>query len=110
MCTMMDRTVGRTISRFTRLGGVMVSIAVTSTCSTVIFKIQSYDWASDNWIAEDVLVEELKFLLSSGVKHVAYYPDNVYENKPDLERFVSIISAREFPKAWEDESMLKKDN
>lgn len=73
----------------------------------VIFKIQSYDWASDGWIDGDIFTEEIKYLLSSGVKHVGYYPDNVYENKPDLEEIVSIISAREFPKAWKDESLVK---
>lgn len=75
----------------------------------VIFKIQSYDWANDVWIDEDILTEEMKYLLSSGVKHVGYYPDNVYENRPNLEGIVSIISAREFPRAWKDESIVKSN-
>ena len=73
----------------------------------VIFKVQSYDWAKKIWIDEDVVVKELRFLLSSGVKHVGYYPDNVYENRPSVEEIVPIISSREFPRAWGNESVVE---
>lgn len=69
----------------------------------VLFKIQSYDWSDDAWIDEEIITQELRYLLSLGVKHVGYYPDNPFENRPRVEEFVSIISAREFPKVWEDE-------
>jgi biofilm PGA synthesis lipoprotein PgaB len=73
----------------------------------VIFKIQSYDWAMKTWIDEDIMVRELTYLLSSGAKHVGYYPDNVYENKPNIDEIVSIISSREYPRTWKDESLME---
>ena len=75
----------------------------------VIFKIQSYDWSKNIWIEEDILIKELRFLLSSGVKHVGYYPDNVYENRPSVEEIVPIISAREYPREWKDGPVLESN-
>ena len=69
----------------------------------VLFKIQSYDWSENAWIDEEVIEEEIRYLLSLGVKHIGYYPDSTFENRPRAEDLVSIISAREFPKVWEDE-------
>ncbi len=62
----------------------------------VVFKIQSYDWRRKRWIDEKVLQRELKFLLSQGVKHLAYYPDDVFKNKPELE-MVYDLSAKRLP-------------
>jgi biofilm PGA synthesis lipoprotein PgaB len=66
----------------------------------VIFKIQSYDWKKNQWISEDILRKELRFLLASGVSHVAYYPDNVFENRPEIVYIGSILSARNLPSTW----------
>ncbi len=61
----------------------------------VIFKLQAYDWKSEKWIGDGVLKDDLTFLLALGATHVAYYPDDPYENKPDVEKISSILSARD---------------
>jgi biofilm PGA synthesis lipoprotein PgaB len=66
----------------------------------VVFKVQSFDWSKGAWIPEKELVQELRYLLSRGVSHIAYYPDNVFENRPRIEEMVPVISAREFPESW----------
>lgn len=62
----------------------------------VVFKIQSYDWREKSWLKEKTLQRELKFLLAQGVKHVGYYPDDLFINKPDF-RKVYDISAKTLP-------------
>ena len=62
-----------------------------------IFKIQSYDWKTNTWIKEKKLKKELRILVSSGAKHIAYYPDNVFADKPKIKHIVSITSAKFFP-------------
>lgn len=62
----------------------------------VIFKVQAYDWARDQWIDEHTLKKEITFLLSIGAHHVAYYPDGVIEDRPRSKDIGTIISGREF--------------
>jgi biofilm PGA synthesis lipoprotein PgaB len=62
----------------------------------VIFKVQSFDWAQNKWIPEDLLEKELKHLLALGAQHVGYYPDNVFEKQPPL-KIGGAISARKLP-------------
>jgi biofilm PGA synthesis lipoprotein PgaB len=62
----------------------------------VIFKVQAFDWARNQWIDGDTLREEISYLLSIGAKHVAYYPDGVIEDKPSRQDIGSVISGQEF--------------
>lgn len=66
----------------------------------VIFKLQTYDWARQEWIDEETLLKEFRFLVSSGVKHTGYYPDNVFENKPDMDQIAPMVSTRTIPRSW----------
>ena len=75
----------------------------------VIFKVQSFDWSKGAWIPEKELVKELRYLLSRGVSHIAYYPDNVFENRPRIEEMVPVISAREFPESWNDKPVVESN-
>jgi biofilm PGA synthesis lipoprotein PgaB len=61
----------------------------------VVFKMQAYDWKGEKWLSDGALKDDLTFLLSLGAQHVAYYPDNPYENKPDVEKISTILSARD---------------
>jgi poly-beta-1,6-N-acetyl-D-glucosamine N-deacetylase len=61
----------------------------------VIFKLQAYDWKAEKWVTDGALKDDLTFLLSLGAQHVAYYPDNVYRNKPDVDTVAVILSARD---------------
>lgn len=62
-----------------------------------IFKIQTYDWSKNKWIKEKQFKKELRILLSLGVKHIGYYPDNIYEDKPNVEKVATITSGKYFP-------------
>ena len=62
-----------------------------------ILKVQSYNWKKEKWLDELTLKKELRFLVSLGVKHIAYYPDDAVNNKPCADRIKSITSAKIFP-------------
>lgn len=71
----------------------------------VFFKIQSYDWDTEEWIDSALLKKEMRYLVARGAKHIAYYPDNVYENQPDHKAIASAINTRILPPAAK---LLKK--
>lgn len=62
----------------------------------VVFKIQTYDWAEKSWLKDKTLQRELKFLLAQGIRHLGYYPDDLFMNKPDPRRIYD-ISAKTLP-------------
>ncbi|MDQ6997798.1 MAG: poly-beta-1,6-N-acetyl-D-glucosamine N-deacetylase PgaB [Mariprofundus sp.] len=49
-----------------------------------IFKLQAYDWKKKRWVGNEALLEEMRDVLVAGGVHLAYYPDNALENKPDI--------------------------
>jgi biofilm PGA synthesis lipoprotein PgaB len=61
----------------------------------VVFKLQAYDWKREKWISDGVLKDDITFLLALGATHVAYYPDDPYKNKPDVDKISAILSARD---------------
>jgi len=68
----------------------------------VIYKLQAYDWKREAWLGDGALKDEITFLLALGAQHVAYYPDNVYRNKPDADTVASILSAKDEVKRREE--------
>jgi biofilm PGA synthesis lipoprotein PgaB len=66
----------------------------TGQIDRVVFKLQSYDWRKKNWLGDQAVRDDLTYLLSLGVRHVAYYPDDVFLNKPDIDTVASILSSR----------------
>jgi biofilm PGA synthesis lipoprotein PgaB len=61
----------------------------------VIYKLQAYDWKKEAWVGDGALKEDITFLLALGAQHVAYYPDNLYRNKPDVDKVATILSAKD---------------
>jgi len=61
----------------------------------VVFKLQAYDWKGEKWVSDGAMKDDLTFLLSLGARHVAYYPDNVHQNKPDVDAVAVILSAKD---------------
>ncbi|MGE5855477.1 MAG: poly-beta-1,6-N-acetyl-D-glucosamine N-deacetylase PgaB [Syntrophaceae bacterium] len=61
----------------------------------VVFKLQAYDWKTEKWVSDQAMKDDLTFLLALGARHVAYYPDDVYRNKPDVDAVAVILSARD---------------
>jgi biofilm PGA synthesis lipoprotein PgaB len=62
-----------------------------------IFKVQAYDWKQEAWIKDQVLLEEMRDVLAEGGRHIAYYPDNVWENRPQLDTIKLEMSTRSYP-------------
>ncbi len=62
-----------------------------------VLKVQAYDWNSKRWINTDKLLKEMRVLEANGARHLAYYPDNVFENQPDVDMIRLEMSTRGFP-------------
>ncbi|MHB9154678.1 MAG: poly-beta-1,6-N-acetyl-D-glucosamine N-deacetylase PgaB [Endomicrobiales bacterium] len=62
-----------------------------------VFKVQAYDWDKKRWVKTDTILRWLRTLVSQGALHVAYYPDNYLEDKPEANGIRRVISAEDFP-------------
>lgn len=62
-----------------------------------VFELQATDWEKQVKIARPVFLEQLELLKSAGVKHIGYYPDNVFEDQPPLEDLQKYFSVPEIP-------------
>ncbi len=62
-----------------------------------VFKIQTYNWKKEEWINDGTVLEEMRDVLSSGGNHLAYYPDNFWEDKPALNKIKLEMSTRSYP-------------
>lgn len=61
-----------------------------------VFELQSMNWKTHEKIAMPVFIEQLELLKKLGVKHLGYYPDNVFEDQPklaDMQQHFSIPTA-----------------
>ena len=63
-----------------------------------IFKLQTYDWDAKTWVDSDALLDEMRAVLASGVRNLAYYPDNVWDDAPRLNTVRLEMSTRTTPK------------
>lgn len=62
-----------------------------------VFKIQTYDWAGKKWVKEKCVLSEIRTILASRGRHIAYYPDNYLINKPNLEKIKLEMSTQTYP-------------
>ena len=62
-----------------------------------IFKIQTYDWNNNVWIGGKRVLGWLQDILAAGGKHLAYYPDNLWENQPPIKIIKLEMSTKNFP-------------
>lgn len=51
----------------------------------MVFELQSVHWAQQQKIPTETFIGQLEFLKKQGAVHIGYYPDNVFQNQPDLE-------------------------
>ncbi|PIE72381.1 MAG: poly-beta-1,6-N-acetyl-D-glucosamine N-deacetylase PgaB [Deltaproteobacteria bacterium] len=63
----------------------------------VIFKLQAEDWKTGTPVAGDLLYREMRSVLASFGKHLAYYPDSFRNNTPEIEQVSLEMSSRELP-------------
>ena len=59
-----------------------------------VFKLQTHDWRSGKWIAEDDLLRQMRTGLAAGIRHLAYYPDDVLQDRPRRDRTKLEMSTR----------------
>ncbi len=60
----------------------------------MIFELQAVDWEKKQDIPMQVFSEQFQLLKKHGVKHIGYYPDNVYHDQPklaELRKFFPVI-------------------
>lgn len=62
-----------------------------------IFKIQAYDWQKKTWLNDVLLLEELRDILSAGGRHIAYYPDDLWVDRPRLKVIKLELSTQNYP-------------
>jgi len=60
-----------------------------------VFELQSVNWKTQEKIAMPVFIEQLELLKKLGVRHIGYYPDNVFLDQPrlkDLQQHFSLVA------------------
>ena len=62
-----------------------------------LFTLQTVDWRDQRRIPGKVLLEQVHTLQASGVRHLAWYPDDFIADHPHWEDARAALSAREFP-------------
>ena len=58
-----------------------------------VFELQSVNWKSHEKIPMPDFIGQLELLKKLGVRHIGYYPDNVFEDQPrlsDLQQYFSL--------------------
>ena len=62
-----------------------------------VFKVQTYDWEKKKWVKSQKLNKWFTALVSSGARHIAYYPDDYHRNNPRANIIRDMISVEDFP-------------
>ncbi len=77
----------------------LVDIAASHTegLEKTVFKLQSYDWDTEAWKTEQEIRGQINHMLSKGARHIGYYPDDVYKNKPNTKEIRKVMSLSTSP-------------
>ena len=62
-----------------------------------VFKLQAYNWRKEAWIEDSTLLKEMREILITGGRHIAYYPDNFLLNKPMTKKIRREMSTCIYP-------------
>lgn len=62
-----------------------------------VFKLQAYDWQARQWVPNRLLLDEMRTLLAAGARHLAFYPDNVWQDRPEQQLVRQEMSTRAEP-------------
>lgn len=62
-----------------------------------VFKVQAYDWKKNKWVDTRTLDKWLRVLVARGALHIAYYPDDFNQDKPDERVIRLMMSTEDFP-------------
>jgi poly-beta-1,6-N-acetyl-D-glucosamine N-deacetylase len=69
----------------------------TNGFDNTVFELQTVDWNTQRPIPTDAITQQVRFLQSLGVRHLAYYPDDFVENHPSVQTLRPAFSASDFP-------------
>jgi poly-beta-1,6-N-acetyl-D-glucosamine N-deacetylase len=62
-----------------------------------IFKLQAYDWNSQDWIDSRTLIGWMRALAAEGAHHIGYYPDDFARDIPAQKTVRMMMSTKDFP-------------
>ena len=62
-----------------------------------IFELQTVDWRNSQKIKMETFLGQVSLLQKLGVKHIGYYPDNVFENHPTLKDLQEKFTVPDIP-------------
>ena len=69
--------------------------AVPHGINHTVFELQSVDWRKDDApLPPNELPDTIRMLYGMGVKHVGYYPDNVFNNVPDAALLKPVLDSK----------------
>jgi biofilm PGA synthesis lipoprotein PgaB len=71
--------------------------AVPGGFNRTVFELQTVDWQTGKPITTGKLAGQMQLLQSRGVLHLAYYPDDLHKNHPDIAILFSAFSASDYP-------------
>jgi biofilm PGA synthesis lipoprotein PgaB len=71
--------------------------AVPSGLNRTVFELQTVDWRTGQPITTATLAGQMQLLQSKGVLHLAYYPDDIQKNHPDIAILFPAFSASDYP-------------
>lgn len=57
----------------------------------MVFELQAVDWKTQKDIPMKTFSDQFKLLKKMGVKHIGYYPDNVFHDHPQIESMKSFF-------------------
>jgi biofilm PGA synthesis lipoprotein PgaB len=58
----------------------------------MVFELQSTDWEKKQKIPMDTFISQLELLKKLGAKHIGYYPDDFFNDQPELKRLQPAFS------------------
>ena len=62
-----------------------------------VFELQTVDWRHNQKVPMSILLKQITQLQKLGVQHIGYYPDNVFENHPNLADMQKNFSVPDIP-------------
>ena len=62
-----------------------------------VFKIQTCDWRTQKPVPAATVNRQLRVLLAAGARHVAYYPDSLFDDQPQISVVRQTIGSRDIP-------------
>jgi biofilm PGA synthesis lipoprotein PgaB len=62
-----------------------------------VFKVPAYDWSQEKWVEDTMVLREIREILARGGRHLAYYPDDFWTNKPSLKKMRLEMSTQTYP-------------